>query len=556
MRLLVVTLCCFVAPPINRADSTEDAVIKAIKQLHGRVEQNGKVVDLSYTQVTDAELKALAALKNLTTLNLSETKVTDAGLKELAALKNLTILNLSETRVTNAGMKELAALKNLTTLYLRGTGPHFIGAPDTDQKVPLPGGGNHEFTGPGAQYAKAMTDDLKAQKIDSKLHFSEVATGSTYEYTFPDGVKRDVEDLSAEHHVIVEVEVKSGDKVETLYLDAGISVVGAMQNGNVGDGETGVIAPANQDLRDKHDKRKKILKEFDPSKAARKPLLNDTGIKELAALKSLEYLDLSLNNVTAAGLKELAALQNLSTLNLSRTNVADADLEELAALKNLRTLDLSWTNVTDAGLKKLAALKNLATLDLSATNVTGVGLRELAVLKNLTTLYLRGPGAHMVVPPAAGREPSLNDAGAKELAALESLEYLDLSLNNATAAILKELAALKNLIALNLSGTKVTDAEMKDLAALRNLRILYLFGSSNLTDDGVKQLATLKNLTILDLTVTTVSDTGLMELSAVQRLAHLCVAGTHVSDAGVKEFNQTNPKCDLSVPSWREAIKR
>jgi Leucine-rich repeat (LRR) protein len=556
MRLLVVTLCCFVAPPIAPADPTEDAVIKAIKQLHGRVEQNGKVVDLSYTQVTDAELKALAALKNLTTLNLSETRVTDAGLKELAALKNLTTLNLSETRVTNAGLKELAALKNLTTLYVRGTGPHVIGAPDAEQKVTLPGGGNHKFTGPGAHFAKAMTDALKAQKIDSKLHFYEVATGSTYEYTFPNGVKRDVEDLSAEHHVIVEVEVKSGNKLETLYLDSGISVCGAMQNGNVGDGKTGVIAPANQDLRDKHDKRKKILREFDPSKATRKPLLNDAGVKELAALKSLTTLDLSLNNVTAAGLKELATLKNLSTLNLSRTNVADADLEELAALKNLRTLDLSWTNVTDAGLKKLAALKNLATLDLSATTVTGAEMRELAVLKNLTTLYLRGPGAHMVVPPAAVREPSLNDAGAKGLAALESLTTLDLSLNHVTAAILKELAALKNLIALNLSGTRVTDAEMKELAALRNLRILYLFGSTNLTDDGVKQLATLKNLTILDLTVTTVSDTGLMELSAVQGLAHLCVAGTHVTDAGVKDSRQRNPKCDLSVPSWSDAIKR
>ena len=97
MRLLVVTLCCFVAPPIVRADPTEDAVIKAIKQLHGRVEQNGKVVDLSGTEVTDAELKVLAALKDLTTLNLFHTRVTGAGLKELAALKNLTTLHLGGT---------------------------------------------------------------------------------------------------------------------------------------------------------------------------------------------------------------------------------------------------------------------------------------------------------------------------------------------------------------------------------------------------------------------------------------------------------------------------
>ena len=205
--------------------------------------------------------------------------------------------------------------------------------------------------------------------------------------------------------------------------------------------------------------------------------------------------------------------------------------------------------MTDAGLKELAALKNLSTLDLSATNVTGAGMKELAVLKNLTTLYLRGPGAHVAVSPEACREPSLTDAGAKELAALESLTTLDLSGNNVTAAILKELAALKNLIALNLSGTRVTDAEMKELAALRNLRILYLFGCTNLTDDGVKQLATLKNLTYLDLMMTKISDTGLMELSAIPGLAHLRVAGPTVSDAGEKEFERRNPKCDLSVPN-------
>ena len=41
MRFLVVTLCCSVAPAIVRADPTEDAVIKAIKQLRREeIEQN------------------------------------------------------------------------------------------------------------------------------------------------------------------------------------------------------------------------------------------------------------------------------------------------------------------------------------------------------------------------------------------------------------------------------------------------------------------------------------------------------------------------------------
>ena len=40
--------------------------------------------------------------------------MTDAGLKELAPLKNLTALDLGDTQVTDAGLKELAPLKNLT----------------------------------------------------------------------------------------------------------------------------------------------------------------------------------------------------------------------------------------------------------------------------------------------------------------------------------------------------------------------------------------------------------------------------------------------------------
>ena len=74
-------------------------------------------LSLSGPQVTDAGLKELAVLKNLTALRLSA-RVTDAGLKELAVLKNLTALDLNGTAVTDAGLKELAGLKSLQSLDL------------------------------------------------------------------------------------------------------------------------------------------------------------------------------------------------------------------------------------------------------------------------------------------------------------------------------------------------------------------------------------------------------------------------------------------------------
>jgi hypothetical protein len=52
MRLLVVTLCCFVAPPIVRADPTEDAVIKAIKQLTRRSNRMVKLLNCPRTRQT------------------------------------------------------------------------------------------------------------------------------------------------------------------------------------------------------------------------------------------------------------------------------------------------------------------------------------------------------------------------------------------------------------------------------------------------------------------------------------------------------------------------
>ena len=50
--------------------------------------------------------KALQQLQ-VAALNLDDTPVTDAGLKDIATLKNLTRLSLLNTKVTDAGVREL-----------------------------------------------------------------------------------------------------------------------------------------------------------------------------------------------------------------------------------------------------------------------------------------------------------------------------------------------------------------------------------------------------------------------------------------------------------------
>jgi hypothetical protein len=69
----------------------------------------------------DAELKALAGLTRLRSLDLFDCKLTDAGLKGLTGLKNLLALNLSHTPVTDVGLKHLTGLKELRSLNINST---------------------------------------------------------------------------------------------------------------------------------------------------------------------------------------------------------------------------------------------------------------------------------------------------------------------------------------------------------------------------------------------------------------------------------------------------
>jgi hypothetical protein len=102
--------------PLSDADVKRIAANKnlTVVSLRGPTRRYG-------TQVTDAGLKHLRGLKQLTQLDLTGTRVTDAGMKELVHLRNLTSLDLSSTQVTDAGLKEVANLEALTRLELWGT---------------------------------------------------------------------------------------------------------------------------------------------------------------------------------------------------------------------------------------------------------------------------------------------------------------------------------------------------------------------------------------------------------------------------------------------------
>ena len=79
-------------------------------------------LNLDKMPVTDKDLPALAAFRNLRQLNLDFTRITGAGLSTLTQLPRLSSLSLSGTSLKGEEVKQLAALPSLRKLYCWKTG--------------------------------------------------------------------------------------------------------------------------------------------------------------------------------------------------------------------------------------------------------------------------------------------------------------------------------------------------------------------------------------------------------------------------------------------------
>lgn len=103
------------------ADDTawiEDAGGTAVKNAAGQV----TAINFRASWVTDADMRRVAKLATLTSLDLSLTRVTDQGMQELKALPAVTDLNLRFAEsVTDEGISAIKSWKKLKRLVLHGT---------------------------------------------------------------------------------------------------------------------------------------------------------------------------------------------------------------------------------------------------------------------------------------------------------------------------------------------------------------------------------------------------------------------------------------------------
>jgi len=163
----------------------------------------------------------------------------------------------------------------------------------------------------------------------------------------------------------------------------------------------------------------------------------------------LRNLSLDCQTIRPNGFAEIGQLTSLQSLSLWSTNVTDADLVKLSGLEQLTDLALAETAVSDAGLAQCANFRKLRGLRLNGTNVAGSGF---CYLTKLPLSYLD-----------LSRTKVTNDHIA-ELAAVTTLEYLDVTDTPVTPSGLDCLKFLPSLKTLRVSG-KETSVEYRALRA-------------------------------------------------------------------------------------------
>jgi imidazolonepropionase-like amidohydrolase len=112
-------------PQASFEQSERQKAIAAIEALGGKIQYNAEKaavkVDLNNAKISNEDLKNLAPLAELETLDLRITPVGDEGMAHLRNLKKLKFLNLFRTNLSEKGLAELRDLTQLETLLIGGT---------------------------------------------------------------------------------------------------------------------------------------------------------------------------------------------------------------------------------------------------------------------------------------------------------------------------------------------------------------------------------------------------------------------------------------------------
>jgi hypothetical protein len=276
--------------PLLRADDE----VAWMTRLGGTVRRDASgavvAVNLGSTWINDSEMLDLVAFKKLARLDLSHTRISDEGLLRLAPAAQIEDLNLLYAeQITDLGMNAVKGWRRLKSLNVRGTRI----ADDTLAIV-------SQLTQLEAlDIANTNVSDAGLENLAPLTHLKHLALGRT----------------RVDESTLAMLRLLS--TLESLDLSG---PRGAVRNQR---GRTSGPLP-------------------------------DAVVSAIADLKELRVLKLGHSAIDAAGLRKLAVLGKVEKLGLECCpRVDDAALRELAAWKSLKFLDVQETKTTSDGIATL-----------------------------------------------------------------------------------------------------------------------------------------------------------------------------------------------------------
>jgi hypothetical protein len=446
-------------------------------------------LDLARSKVTDAGLKTVAAMKNLTELRLDGTGITDAGLDHLKGLAALEYLNLYNTKVTDAGIQKLAGLPKLKALYLWQTGVTKAGVAQLKSKLP----GAHINTGwtaeddakPVAAVAAAEKPAAKADAPAAKP--AEAAKPAAVPAPAPAGGKLDaavaakavvykdlVAPILSAKCVSCHGEEKKKGKLQ-MHDFASLLKGGSEGATTVVPGKAAeslmlvrILLPQDDDEHMPPSDEPQVTKE----ELAVLKWWVESGASEtatVAAAKPTPEVEGILTAMLSKGLPKSDAPATVKVEKPKPKPLTDAEKKQVAEV----TAKIQSLN---ASLMPLA--QDTEQLRLTVINAADkFGDKELALLEPIA--------AHIVWVDLARSQ--VTDAAGDTLAKMANLERLHLENTKVSDAVLAKLSGLQRLEYLNLYGTKVTDAGVAKLEGAKGLKKLFVW-QTGVTQAGAKAL--------------------------------------------------------------------
>ena len=344
--------------------------------LHPTIDDDGQVVSVMATSLTDELLQRLTTLPKLREMDISgETKLTADGLVHFADFAVLEQLSISGSTNLEAGVadeivKQIVRVKSLRTLRLSETG---------------------------------VTDVGIRMLIDSRL----TSLSLYQEGRITDDSLSVIVTMNRLKHLSLTSYVGTEKLGWMRFSPAAMNQLSSMKNL---ESLTIPGLPASVDLSGFS-----RLVALDMGGE----FIDDAAAERISELRGLRNLTLADVRITEAGWKKIETLTGLRRISICRSRVSDEVLSEFQGMTKLNHLELRAYGFSDIGLGHLAKVRSLNRLDLWGSNFTLQGLQQLRDLPNLRTLCLSGfrdQGSYL---------------GLKDLKQLRELSFMMSSINQA-----------------------------------------------------------------------------------------------------------------------------